>query len=76
MAMAVAFLCAAAACTSQGRYAAHGWLTPGPTGDPELIGLFDAKSACEEAAKDWASRQVVGNPVFVECTPTDRNERR
>ena len=55
------------------KWSGNGYLTPGPTSEPEMIGLFVKKSACEAAIDDWKSRQVVGNPVFAECLPIDRN---
>lgn len=73
IAIIFALSCVVGACATYQQYAAHGYLTPGPTGNPELIGVFDNYIACEEAAQDWASRQVVGNPVFAECLPVDRN---
>ncbi|MEM9616588.1 MAG: hypothetical protein AAF936_01390 [Pseudomonadota bacterium] len=71
----IALMAACAACTTssyeQKQWAAHGYLTPGPTGDSEVIGVFDDRVACDEAAQDWMSRQVVGNPVFAECAQWD-----
>lgn len=55
------------------QYAAHGYLTPGPTGESELIGVYESVSECRDAADAWASRQVVGNPVYADCYPVDRN---
>lgn len=63
----------ASACASYTQYAAYGYLTPGPTSEPEMIGVYDLLGQCEAAGKAWASRQVVGNPVFTECLPVDRN---
>ena len=54
-------------------WAAHGYLRPDPTGASELIGVFDTVEECRAAADDWASRQVVGNPVFADCYPVDQN---
>ncbi|GAB4518410.1 MAG: hypothetical protein Kow00133_03460 [Amphiplicatus sp.] len=54
------------------QWAANGWLTPGPTGEPEIIGLYVTRKQCEAAVEDWLSRQVVGNPVYGECLPIDR----
>lgn len=56
----------------QAQWAANGWLTPGPTSEPEVIGLYADKSECEKAVADWMSRQVVGNPVYGDCLPIDR----
>ncbi|OFX03816.1 MAG: hypothetical protein A3E78_12960 [Alphaproteobacteria bacterium RIFCSPHIGHO2_12_FULL_63_12] len=53
-------------------WTAHGYLTPGETGDPEIIGTFDSEADCQSAVDDWMSRQVVGNPVSGECLPVDR----
>ena len=55
------------------HWSGNGYLSPGPTGEPELIGLFVTKSECQAAIGDWKSRQVVGNPIFAECLPIDRN---
>ena len=55
------------------EYAAYGYLSPAPTTKPELIGVFETVKECETAADGWASRQVVGNPVYAECYPVDRN---
>lgn len=54
------------------QWAANGWLTPGPTAEPEIIGLYVTRKECEAAVEDWLSRQVVGNPVYGECLPIDR----
>ncbi|MCB2096675.1 MAG: hypothetical protein KDE05_03505 [Parvularculaceae bacterium] len=69
-----------AACATQGRdprsseagWAAHGYLTPGPTSDPEIIGAYASEAECMAAVEAWMSRQVVGNPVSGECLPVDR----
>lgn len=84
MAMAVTFrrlallssAIALAACATNGaaqaaRWAAHGYLTPGANGDPEIIGTYDTESACRAAVEAWMSRQVVGNPVSGDCFPVD-----
>ncbi|NNE40120.1 MAG: hypothetical protein HKN14_04290 [Marinicaulis sp.] len=71
----IAFIAlAVAACATvvgADQYAAHGYLTPGPTSEPELIGVFDTVDECRDAADAWASRQVVGNPVHADCYPVD-----
>ncbi len=59
--------------TQKEQWAAHGFLTPGPTSDPELIGVYDSEGECHAAGEAWMSRQVVGNPVSAECYPVDRN---
>lgn len=66
-----AFGCA----TSHGytEWAAQGFLTPGPTSEPELIGLYKSEKDCREAGEAWMSQQVVGNPVFANCLPVDHN---
>ncbi len=68
---------AVSACATPGsanqQWAAHGYLTPDPSGEPELIGVFSSVKECETAADAWTSRQVVGNPVFAECYPVDQN---
>ena len=53
------------------QWAANGYLTPGSTEDPEIIGLFVTREECEAAVADWMSSQVVGNPVSGECLPID-----
>ncbi len=53
------------------RWAAHGYLTPGPNDDPEIIGAYDSEADCRAAVDAWMSRQVVGNPVSGECLPID-----
>lgn len=74
---AIIFPLAASACaTQQGAYqewTALGYLTPGPTGEPEIIGLYETERECREAGEAWMSRQVAGNPVYADCLPTDRN---
>ena len=73
-----AMLCAMSACATpfshgNDQWAAHGYLTPGPTSEPELIGVFVSEAECEAAADAWTRRQVVGNPIFADCYPVDRN---
>ncbi|MGE0409266.1 MAG: hypothetical protein AB7P23_08395 [Amphiplicatus sp.] len=53
------------------NWAANGWLSPGRTGDPEIIGLFTERAECEQAVADWLARQVVGNPIDGACLPID-----
>ena len=65
--------CAALNSSANEQWAAHGYLTPGPTSEPELIGVFVSESECKTAANEWMSRQVVGNPIFADCYPVDRN---
>lgn len=78
----VAAMTAASACASapgggdpgEGKYeewTAQGWLTPAPSGEPEIIGLYPTKRECVAAADAWMSRQVVGNPVYANCLPVD-----
>lgn len=55
------------------RWAANGWLSPGPSGEPEIIGTFVRREDCEAAAEAWKQRQVVGNPVYAACLPIDRH---
>lgn len=52
-------------------WAANGWLTPDPSGEPEIIGLYRTRKECEAAVDGWKARQVVGNPVFGICLPID-----
>lgn len=54
------------------NWAANGYLSPGRTDDPELIGAYATKTECMAAVEEWMSRQVVGNPVSGECLPVDR----
>jgi hypothetical protein len=64
-----------AACATNGapsvKWAAHGYLTPGPNGDLEIIGAYDSEADCRAAVVAWMSRQVVGNPVSGDCLPID-----
>ncbi len=53
-------------------WTAHGYLTPGATSEPEIIGTFVSEAECMAAVDDWMSRQVVGNPVSGDCLPVDR----
>jgi hypothetical protein len=53
-------------------WTAHGYLSPGANGEPEIIGTYSTEAECREAVDYWMSRQVVGNPVSGECLPTDR----
>ncbi len=74
----IAVLAAAvAACATNGappvKWAAHGYLTPGPNDDPEIIGAYDSQAECRAAVEAWTSRQVVGNPVSGDCLPIDRH---
>jgi hypothetical protein len=74
--MAVLFAASACATTdSDGseEFAAYGYLTPGPTSEPEVIGLYPSMKECKAAGKSWMSQQVVGNPIFSECMPVDKN---
>ncbi|MEO1250941.1 MAG: hypothetical protein AAFW81_01185 [Pseudomonadota bacterium] len=70
----VASLCAvAASCAGkvEQTFGAYGFLSPAPTGQGELIGVYDTRAECQAAAENWMSRQVVGNPVSAECYPSD-----
>ncbi|MEO1136460.1 MAG: hypothetical protein AAFW68_07605 [Pseudomonadota bacterium] len=64
-------------CVSSGdhyeEWTAQGYLTPGPTGQPEIIGIFETEAECVAAGQAWMSRQVVGNPVYADCLPVDRH---
>lgn len=76
IAISVAALAASACATQQTGYeewTALGYLTPGPTTDPEVIGVYETERECREAGEAWMSRQVVGNPVSADCLPTDRD---
>ena len=53
------------------QWAAHGYLQPTPEGDGDVIGIFDSLDDCRDAADDWTTRQVVGNPVIAECYAVD-----
>jgi len=75
--LAVAALAAlSAACASGGpahaSFTALGYLAPGATDTPDIIGEFASEAACRAALEAWMSRQVVGNPVSGDCLPTDR----
>ncbi len=75
----LAFAAAVSACATQGgssgvtglRWAAHGYLAPGPTSEPEIIGSYESEAECRAAVEAWMSRQVVGNPVSGDCLPID-----
>jgi hypothetical protein len=74
----MALLIAASACATTNsdrseEFSAYGYLTPGPTSEPELIGLYPSMKECKAAGKAWMSQQVVGNPIFSECMPVDKN---
>lgn len=72
---AAALTIGAAACATGGAgttWTAHGYLTPGMNGDPEIIGTYVSETECRDAVDAWMSRQVVGNPVSGECLPVDR----
>jgi hypothetical protein len=79
-AAALALTIGVAACASDGaapgegalNWTAHGYLTPGGNGEPEIIGSYATEAECQEAVDGWMSRQVVGNPVSGECLPVDR----
>ena len=67
---------AASSCATQPEvyeWTAQGYLSPAPTGEPEIIGLYDNEADCIAAGKAWMSRQVVGNPVYADCLPVDRH---
>lgn len=70
-------LCAASACATQHHavheWTAQGYLTPGPSGEPEIIGVYDNEADCIAAGEAWMSRQVVGNPVYADCLPVDHD---
>jgi len=75
-AISVASIMAASACATQHpvhEWTAQGYLTPGPTGAPEIIGVYESEAECNAAAEEWMSRQVVCNPVFANCVPSDPN---
>jgi hypothetical protein len=54
------------------KWSALGWLSPGASGEPEVIGFYATEAECRAAVDDWMSRQVVGNPVSGDCLPVDR----
>lgn len=76
----IALMAACAACTTSSsaktKWIAQGYLTPGPTGEPEVIGGFEEQAACINAVDNWKSSQVVGNPVFAECLEVSANDVR
>lgn len=63
--------CATNDAAAGAQWAAHGYLTPGSNGDPEIIGAYQSESECRAAVEAWMSRQVVGNPVSGDCLPID-----
>ena len=65
--------CATQSIQGGSEFAAYGFLSPSPTSEGELIGVFSTEKECKEAATSWTSRQVVGNPVRAECLPVDKN---
>lgn len=72
----IIFAGAASACATQPEvyeWTAQGYLSPGPTGEPEIIGVYDNEEDCIAAGEDWMSRQVVGNPVYADCLPVDHH---
>ncbi|MDZ7627405.1 MAG: hypothetical protein U5J99_03215 [Parvularculaceae bacterium] len=72
LALAASLAACATGGGSRAQWAAHGYLTPGANGDPEIIGAYDSEAECRAAVEAWMSRQVVGNPVSGECLPVDR----
>ena len=54
------------------EWSALGWLNPGASGEPEIIGLYATEAECRAAVEYWMSRQVVGNPITGDCLPVDR----
>ncbi len=71
-----AAIVAASSCASRPvihQWTAQGYLTPGPSGEPEIIGVYDNKADCIAAGEEWMSRQVVGNPVYADCLPVDQD---
>ena len=75
-AIAVAFA-AASACATQHQavheWTAQGYLSPGPSSEPEIIGIYDNEVECIAAGEAWMSRQVVGHPVYADCLPVDHD---
>ena len=61
--------CATAPASQQ--YAAFGYMSPGPNGNAEVIGVYEDRMDCNAAAEGWMSRQVAGNPVYAECEEWD-----
>lgn len=57
--------------TASQQYAAFGYMSPGPSANAEVIGVYENKMDCNEAAEGWMSRQVAGNPVYAECDEWD-----
>ena len=69
-------LAAASACATQPvvhQWTAQGYLTPGPTGEPDIIGVYDNEADCIAAGEHWTTQQVVGNPVYADCLPVDHD---
>ena len=75
-AIVIAAMAASACATQHSRvyeWTAQGYLTPGPSGEPEIIGVYDSEADCIAAGESWMSRQVVGNPVYADCLPVDHD---
>ena len=71
--LAFSALCACATRPGVRQWTAQGWLSPAPSGEPEIIGLYDNEADCIAAGEAWMSRQVVGNPVYADCLPVDHD---
>ncbi len=65
--------CATQTNANGSEFAAYGYLSPSPTSEGELIGVYSSRAECDKAGDGWMSRQVVGNPVRAECFPVDKN---
>ena len=63
--------CASVSSENELEYVALGYLSATPTSESIRIGEFDNSDECRAAADEWASRQVVGNPVVANCYRND-----
>ena len=55
------------------QWAANGYFGPLRSREPEIIGVYASKRACEDALSGWLASQVVGMAISGECLPVDRN---
>ena len=54
------------------QWTAHGFFSVDQSDEPELIGVFDNLSDCEQAAEAWETSQVAAQRVSAGCFPVDR----
>lgn len=58
---------------SGASWAANGYYGPLRSRDPNIIGTYQSKHACEDALDEWLSTQVVGTEISGECLPIDHD---